>query len=82
MIGPWPTVEGLNLPDYLKGRCQVLLESIQRADTVTNALMAGQRATGFTEALELLLVMPVARIERLYKLYECALTGRLAELGR
>lgn len=80
-MGPWPTVAGLNLPGYLEGSCQVLLENVQRADTATNALMAGQRAAGFTEALGLLQVMPLARIERLYELYERALTGRLAELG-
>lgn len=79
MSGPWPTVAGLKLPDYLKNKCQSLLEGIQRADTVTNALLAGQRAAGFTEALALLQVMPVARIERLSELYERALTERIAK---
>ncbi|WP_040259151.1 hypothetical protein [Pseudomonas massiliensis] len=81
MSGPWPTVAGLKLPDYLEDKCQSLLEDIQRADTMTNALLAEQRAVGFTEALKLLQVMPVARIERLYELYERALTRRTAELG-
>lgn len=81
MSGPWPTVAGLKLPNYLEDTCQSLLEGIQRADTATTALLAKQRAAGFTEALELLQVMPVARIERLYELYDRALTGRIAELG-
>ena len=81
MSGPWPTVAGLKLPDYLVDKCQSLLEGIQRADTLTSAILAEQRAAGFTEALELLQVMPVARIERLYELYERALTGRIAALG-
>lgn len=71
---------GLKLPYYLEDKCQSLPEGIQRADTLTNAVLAKQRAAGFTEALELLQVMPVARIERLYDLYERALTGRIAKL--
>ena len=81
MSGPWPTVAGLKLPGYLEGKCQALLEDIQRADTVATAVLAEQRAAGFTEALELLKVMPPAELERLYEFYERALTGRIAELG-
>lgn len=77
MRGPWPTVAGLQLPRYLESKCQSLLEGIQRADTASNAVQAEQRAAGFIEALELLQVMPLARIERLYALYKRALAARL-----
>lgn len=75
------SVEPLKLPAYLVDKCQSLLGAIERAETTTNALLAEQRAAGFTEALELLHVMPAAEVEALFVLYEKALTGRLAELG-
>ncbi|WP_225776443.1 hypothetical protein [Pseudomonas sp. Marseille-Q5115] len=81
MSRPTLSVAPLRLPDFLEQKCQALLEGIQRADSMNVALLAEQRAAGFTEALEWLQVMPPAQTEDLFVLYERALTGRIAELG-
>lgn len=81
MRPPLLNVMPLQLPAYLTDKCQALLEDIQRADSADTALLTEQRAVGFTEALEWLKLLQPNELERLYELYERALTARIAVLG-
>lgn len=73
------TLDDLILPDKVLARVRQSLAALARAQTVTDALLANERAQGVVEGLEVAGALNPRDIEQLFILLDEALAARLTQ---
>lgn len=73
--------EKWSMPPSYKAHAQKVLAAIQNAQTPQDTLLAGARAEGFVEALELVHAVPAGDTDQMAVIFDNAQTARLDELA-